>query len=44
MEDIAKTLGISSGNISLTILGMHKVTACWFPKTLSDEHMEPEHY
>ena len=42
VEEIAQALGISHGSIS-TILhdrfGMRKLTACWVPKSLSDEQM-----
>ena len=42
MEEIAQALGISHGSVS-TILhdrsGMRKLTACWVPKSLSDEQM-----
>ena len=42
MEDIANALHISHGSVSTTLhdrLGMHKLTACWVPKSLSDEQM-----
>ena len=42
VEEIANTLHISYGSISTTLhvcLGMHKLTACWVPKFLSDEQM-----
>ena len=42
VEEIAQALGISHGSV-LTILhdllGMRKLTACWVPKSLSDEQM-----
>ena len=42
VEDIANALHISHGSVSTTLhdhLGMHKLTACWVPKSLSDEQM-----
>ena len=43
VEEIAQALGISHGSVS-TILhdrfGMRKRTACWVPKSLSNEQME----
>ena len=42
MEEIAQALGISHGNVSTILhdrLGMRKLTACWVPKSLSDEQM-----
>ena len=39
---IAQALGISHGSISTILhdrLGMRKLTACWVPKSLSDEQM-----
>ena len=42
MEEIANALHISHGSISTTLrdrLGMHKLTACWVPKSLSHEQM-----
>ena len=42
MEEIAQALGISHGSVSTILhdrLGMRKVTACWVPKSLSDEQM-----
>ena len=42
MEKIANALHISHGSVSTTLndrLGMHKLTARWVPKSLSDEHM-----
>ena len=42
MEEIANALHISHGSISTTLhdcLGMHKPTAHWVPKSLSDEQM-----
>ena len=42
VEEIANALHISHGSISTTLhdcLGMHKLTACWVPKSLSDEQM-----
>ena len=42
VEEIAKTLHFSHGSVSTTLhdcLGMHKVTARWIPKSLSDEKM-----
>ena len=40
MEEIAQALGISHGSVSTILhdhLGMHKLTARWVPKSLSDE-------
>ena len=42
VEEIANALHISHGSVSTTLhdrLGMHKLTARWVPKTLSDEQM-----
>ena len=42
MEEIAQALGISHGSVSTILhdhLGMHKLTASWVPKSLSDEQM-----
>ena len=42
VEEIANALHISHGSVSTTLhdrLGMHKVTARWVPKSLSDEQM-----
>ena len=42
MEEIANALHISHGSVSTTLhgrLGMHKLTARWVPKSLSDEQM-----
>ena len=42
VEEIAQSLGISHGRVSTLLhdrLGMHKLTACWVPKSLSDEQM-----
>ena len=42
VEEIVNALHISHGSISTTLhdrLGMHKLTACWDPKFLSDEQM-----
>ena len=42
MEEIASALHISHGSVSTTLhdrLGMHKLTARWVPKSLSDEQM-----
>ena len=42
VEEIAQALGISHGSISTILrdrLGMRKLTARWFPKSLSDEQM-----
>ena len=42
VEEIANALHISHGSISTTLhdrLGMHKLTACWVPKSLSGEQM-----
>ena len=42
MKEIAQALVISHGSISTTLhdrLGMHKLTAHWVPKSLSDEQM-----
>ena len=42
VEEIANALHISHGSISTTLhdcLGMHKLTAHWVPKSLSDEQM-----
>ena len=42
VEEIAQALGISHGSVSTILhdrLGMRKLTACWVPKSLSDEQM-----
>ena len=42
VEEIANALQISHGSVSTTLhdrLGMHKLTARWVPKSLSDEQM-----
>ena len=42
VEEIAQAQGISHGSVSTTLhdrLGMRKLTACWVPKSLSDEQM-----
>ena len=42
VEEIANALHISHGSVSRTLhdrLGMHKLTARWVPKSLSDEQM-----
>ena len=41
VEEIANALHISHGSVSTLHdrLGMHKLTACWVPKSLSDEQM-----
>ena len=42
MQEIANELHISHGNVLTTLhdrLGMHKLTARWVPKSLSDEQM-----
>ena len=42
VEEIANALHISHGSVSTTLhdrLGMHKLTAHWVPKSLSDEQM-----
>ena len=42
VEEIAQALGISHGSVSTILhdrLGMHKLTASWVPKSLSDEQM-----
>ena len=42
VEEIANALHISHGSVSKTLhdrLGMHKLTARWVPKSLSDEQM-----
>ena len=42
VEEIAQALGISHDSISTILhdsLGMHKLTAHWVPKSLSDEQM-----
>ena len=42
VEEIAQALGISHGRVSTILhdcLGMHKLTARWVPKSLSDEQM-----
>ena len=41
-EEIAQALGISHGSVSTILhdrLGMGKLTACWVPKSLSNEQM-----
>ena len=43
VEEIAQAIGISHGSVSKTLhdrLGMRQLTACWVPKSLSDEQME----
>ena len=42
VEEIVQVLGISHGSVSIILhdrLGMRKLTACWVPKSLSDEKM-----
>ena len=42
VEEIANALHISHGSVSTTLhdrLGMHKLTARWVPKSLSDDQM-----
>ena len=42
VEEIAQALGIPHGSVSTILhdrLGMRKLTACWVPKSLSDEQM-----
>ena len=42
MKEIAQALGTSHGSVSTILhdrLGMRKLTACWVPKSLSDEQM-----
>ena len=42
MEEIVQALGISHGRVSTILhdhLGMCKLTARWFPKSLKDEQM-----
>ena len=42
VEEIANALHISHGSVSTTLydlLGMHKLTARWVPKSLNDEQM-----
>ena len=42
VEEIAQTFGIPHGSVSIILhdrLGMCKLTACWVPKSLSDEQM-----
>ena len=42
MEEIAQALGISHGSVSTIVhdrLGMCRLTACWVPKSLSNEQM-----
>ena len=42
VEEIMQALGISYGSVSTILhdhLGMRKLTACWVPKSLSDEQM-----
>ena len=42
VEEVAQALGISHGSISTILhdhLGMRKLTACWVPKSHSDEQM-----
>ena len=42
VEEIANALHISYGSVSTTLhdrFGMHKLTARWVPKSLSDEQM-----
>ena len=42
MEEIAQALGVSHGSVPIILhdrLGMRKLTARWFPKSLSDEQI-----
>ena len=42
VEEISNALHISHGSVPTTLhdrLGMHKLTACWVPKSLSDKQM-----
>ena len=42
VEEIANALHFSHGSVSTILhdrLGMHKLTACWVPKSLSDKQM-----
>ena len=42
VEETAQGLGISHGSVSTILhdcLGMWKLTACWVPKSLSDQQM-----
>ena len=42
VEEIANALHFSHGSVSTTLhdrLGIHKLTSCWVPKSLSDEQM-----
>ena len=42
VEEIANSIHISHGSVSTTLrdrLGVHKLTASWVPKSLSDEQM-----
>ena len=42
LEEIAQALGISHDSVSTILhdrLGMHKLTACWVAKSLSDKQM-----
>ena len=42
VKEIAQALGISHGSVSTILhdrLGVHKLTARWVPKSLSDEQM-----
>ena len=42
VEEMAQALGISHGGVSTILhgrLGMRKLTACWVPKSLSNEQM-----
>ena len=42
VEEIANALHISRGSVSTVLddrLGMRKLTACWVPKSLSNEQM-----
>ena len=46
VEEIANALDISHGSVSTTLhdrLGMHKLTARWVTKSLSDDQWQPKH-
>ena len=46
VKELANALHFSHGSISTTLhdlLDMHKLTAHWVPKSLSDEQRQPEH-
>ena len=46
VEVIVNALHFSHGSVSTTLhdrMGMHKLSARWVPKSLSDEQMQPEH-